>query len=80
MKNEAIRQTIAHHMDGLRLPEGTSRAVLQKVKEEKPMKRRISLVVAAVIVLVLAAATALAVSCPPTANTGISPTPHSRAI
>lgn len=62
MKNEAIRQTIAHHMDGLRLPEGTSRAVLQKVKEEKPMKRRISLVVAAVIVLVLAAATALAVT------------------
>ena len=62
MKNEAIRQTIAHHMDGLRLPEGTSRAVMQKVKEEKPMKRRISLVVAAVIVLVLAAATALAVT------------------
>ena len=59
MKDEVIRQAIAHHVDGLRLPEGTAGAVLQKAKEEKPMKRRISLVVAAVIVLVLAAATAL---------------------
>ena len=62
MKNEAIRQAIAHHVDGLRLPEGTARAVLQKAKEEKPMKRRISLVLAAAIILVLAAATALAVT------------------
>ena len=62
MKDEVIRQAIAHHVDGLRLPEGTAGAVLQKAKEEKPMKRRISLVVAAVIVLVLAAATALAVT------------------
>ena len=62
MKNETIRQAIAHHVDGLRLPEGTARAVLQKAKEEKPMKRRISLVLAAAIILVLAAATALAVT------------------
>lgn len=62
MKDEVIRHAIAHHVDGLRLPEGTAGAILQKAKEEKPMKRRISLVVAAVIVLVLAAATALAVT------------------
>lgn len=62
MKDEAIRRAIAHHMDGLRLPEGTARAILQKTKEEKPVKRRISLVLAAVIILVLAAATALAVT------------------
>lgn len=62
MKNETIRDAIAHHVDGLRFPEGTARAVLQKAKEEKPVKRRVTLVLAAVIVLVLAAATALAVT------------------
>lgn len=62
MKNEAIRDAIAHHVDGLRLPEGTARAVLQKAREEKPVKRRVPFVLAAVIVLVLAAAMALAVT------------------
>ena len=62
MKNNAIRQAIEHHVDGLRMPEEAMHAILQKAKEDCPVKRKTSLMLVAVIVLLLGAATALAVT------------------
>ena len=62
MKNNAIRQAIEHHVDGLRLSEEAVHAILQKAREGCPVKRKTSLMLVAVIVLLLGAATALAVT------------------
>lgn len=62
MKNNAIRQAIEHHVDGLRMPGGSRARHFAKSKGGLSRETKTSLMLVAVIVLLLGAATALAVT------------------